>query len=324
MHLCLTAMSASSGVKMLSRSVAHMPIDAKPRNLHPSAMRKLFLVSLILTPLVLHGETPRMPADKELKTLVLDSLSDFDTAVQKKDFAQFYEQRLSPQFKKQFPLDKFAAAFQEFIEKGYDISNIAQSEPVFDVPPAINSDSLLVLEGHYPTKPNKVTFKLTYLNESAAWKLMGINVRATPSVENTGTIPSKKELTKLVRDSLLQFSEAIQSGDFEDFYIDTAKIWQKEASPEKLLEIFQPFVDQKVDLTPIERVEPVFDEAPAINDDGLLATKGSFPAKPSKVFFDLKFVYEDDSWKLVSINVRLAGDKAATKERKKEGDDDNE
>src|SRR5207249_11181000 len=109
----------------------------------------------------LHGETAKLPKDKELKALVSDTLSAFNKAVQEKNFAQFHEERLSPRFREEFPLEKFTAAFQVFIDKGYDISNIAKSEPVFDVPPAIDSDGLLVLKGHYPTRPNKVTLKLT-------------------------------------------------------------------------------------------------------------------------------------------------------------------
>src|SRR6202171_5599296 len=137
-------------------------------------MRKLLILSLLLLPLVIHGETPKLPSDKELRALVFDSLFAFNKAVQEKSFAQFHEERLSPQFRKQFPLEKFTAAFQVFIDKGYDISNIAKFEPVFDTPPAIDSDGLLVLKGHYPTRPNKVTFKLTYTHEASAWQLPGI------------------------------------------------------------------------------------------------------------------------------------------------------
>src|SRR5688572_9634988 len=141
-------------------------------------MRKLLVLSLLLLPFVLQAQTSKLPPEKELRALVFDSLFAFNKAVQKKDFAEFHEQRLSPQFRKQFPLAKFTAAFQVFIDKGYDISNIANSEAVIDVPPAIDNEGLLVLKGHYPTRPNKVTFKLTYINESSAWKLLGINVQA--------------------------------------------------------------------------------------------------------------------------------------------------
>ncbi len=292
-------------------------------------MRKLLMLSLLLLPVVLHGETPKLPKDKELKALVLDTLLAFNKAVQGKNFARFHEERLSPQLQKQFTLEKFSEAFQTFIDKGYDISKIAQSEPVFDVPPAINDDGLLVLNGHYPTKPNKVTFKLTYAYESSVWKLMGINVQVIPAVENTGKVPTNKELKKLALDSLLLFNDAIQTEGFEDFYNHTAKIWQKEVTPENLLEVFHSFIDKKIDIGSIARLEPQFDETPAINEDGFLVIQGSYPTKPNKVSFALKYFYEDDSWKLVSINVQVkAGEEKPGKKTKekteKSEEEDNE
>lgn len=290
-------------------------------------MRKLLLLSLLFIPLVLHGETPTLPKNKELKALAFDSLFAFNKAVQEKSFAHFHEERLSSLFRKQFPLEKFTAAFQVFIDKGYDISNIAKSEPVFDIPPAIDSDGLLVLQGHYPTRPNKVTFKLTYVYESSAWKLLGINVQAIPFVENAGKVPTDKELKKLALDSLLLFNVAIQTKSFEDFYSHTAKLWQKEVTPEKLLEIFQSFIDKKINIALIVKAEPAFEGTPAVNEDGFLVIKGSYPTQPSKVFFELKYVYEDESWKLVAINVQVkpTADKADKKgKEKKSGDDDDE
>jgi hypothetical protein len=287
-------------------------------------MRKLLILSLLFTPLALYGETPQLPKDKELKALAFDSLFAFNKAVQEKSFAQFHEERLSPQFRKQFPLEKFTAAFQVFIDKGYDISNIAKSDPVFDIPPAIDSDGLLVLKGHYPTKPNKVTFKLTYIYESSAWKLMGINVQVIPFVENTGKVPTDTELKTLALDSLLLFNVAVQTKDFENFYSHTAKLWQKEVTPEKLLDIFQSFIDKKINIALIVKQEPAFEGTPAVNEDGLLVIKGSYPTQPSKVSFQLKYVYEDESWKLVGINVQVKPtvDKADKKGKETKTDDD--
>jgi hypothetical protein len=293
-------------------------------------MRKLLIFPLLLLPFVLHGATPSLPSDKELKALTFDSLFAFNKAVQKKSFAQFHEERLASQFREQFPLEKFTESFQVFIDKGYDISNIAKSEPVFDTPPAINDDGLLVLKGHYPTRPNKVTFKLTYIYESSAWKLMGINVQAMPSVENAGKAPTERELKKLALDSLLLFNSAIQKQSFENFYDHIAKLWQKEVTPEKLLEIFQSFIDQEVKIASIAKVEPTFEETPAVNEDGLLVLKGSYPTQPSKVFFQLKYIYEDESWKLVGINVNVkptdetVGKKGKEKKAEEEKEEDEE
>jgi hypothetical protein len=288
-------------------------------------MRKLLILPLLLLPLLLHGATPKVPADKELKALVFDSLFAFNQAVQKKDFAQFHQERLASAFRKQFPLEKFTAAFQAFIDKGYDLSNIAKSEPVFDNPPALNSADLLIVKGQYPTRPNKVTFKLTYMQEGSAWKLMGINVQAIPFVENTGKVPSDKEVKALALESLLSFNDSIQTKSFDKFYNEIAQLWQKEITPDKLRQIFRRFVDNEVDISSIAKLEPTFAKAPAVNDDGLLVLQGSYPAQP-KVSFELKYVYEDESWKLAGINVQVkpADDAAPKKGKEKKADDEDE
>ncbi|MEY2565197.1 MAG: hypothetical protein QOH88_3390 [Verrucomicrobiota bacterium] len=280
-------------------------------------MRKLFIISLLLIPLLAQGASPALPSDKELKALVFDSLFAFNKAVQEKSFAKFHEERLSPLFQKQFPLEKFTATFQVFLEKNYDISNIAKSDPVFDKKPAIDSDGLLVVEGYYPTRPNKVTFKLTYINEASAWKLLGINVQVVPVADKTGKAPSITEIKKLALDSLLLFNVAIQTKSFDDFYSKIAKLWQKEITPAKLLSIFQSFVEKGVNIAPIANKEPKFDETPAVNEDGFLVVKGSYPTQPSNVLFQLKYTYEDESWKLVAINVEVkpTGSKPETSEK---------
>jgi hypothetical protein len=285
-------------------------------------VRKSVIIFFLLLPLVVNGETPQLPPENEIKTLLLDSLLAFNKAVRDRDFREFHAERLASQFQREFPLERFALAFQGFIEKGYDIANIAQFEPVFEMPPAINRDGLLIMQGYYPTRPNKVTFGLTYIYESSAWKLKGINVQVIPVTENSApkpmALPPKKELKQLVSDSILLLNDAIQMANFDNFYSQTAKIWQKETTPEKLAEVFQSFTDQKADFSSIAALEPNFEEPPVINDDGYLVMKGSYPTKLSKLSFDLSYRSENDSWKLVSININLTPREEKPPKKKKQ------
>lgn len=266
-------------------------------------MRKLALLFLLLPSLLL-GATPKLPPEKELKALVTETLIAFNKGVLKKDFAQFHQERLSPDLRKEFPIEKFTETFKVFIDKNYDISSVAETEPVFEVPPSINDDGVLVLKGRYDTKPNKVTFTLKYVNESSAWKLIAINVKAVPFGATPAKVPSGQKLNKLVLDSLMEFNDAVQTGDFGTFYDEIAKAWQKETTPDELLKIFQSFVDQDVDIESIKKLEPTFDGKPSVNDDGHLVVKGSY-LTPAKILFELKYLTEDDTWKLVGLNVRV-------------------
>lgn len=268
-------------------------------------MRKLLLISLLLIPLALRADAQKVPPETELKTMVRASLLAFNDAVQEKSFAGFHKHELSTLFREQMPLEKFTNAFQVFLDKGYDISNIAKSEPVFDAPASIDRNGVLAVTGSYPTRPNKVTFKLKYFQEKSAWKLFGINVQVLPFVEKTGPVPTEKEAKRLAVDSLLAFDKALRAKNFDSFYGQIAKLWQAQTTAAKLKEIFQPFLAQDATIAGISEVEPVFDSKPEINSDGFLVLKGSYPTQPSKVFFELKYVYEDELWELVGINVNL-------------------
>ena len=280
-------------------------------------MRKLLLLSLLLLPLALRADAQKVPPERELKTMVRDSLLAFNEAVQEKNFAAFHKHELAAVFREQKSLEEFTNIFQSFLDKGYDISNIAKADPVFDGPARIDSNGVLAVSGSYPTKPNKVIFKLKYLQEKSAWKLVGINVQVLPFVEKTGPVPTDKEAKRLALDSLLAFDKALQAKNFDSFYRHIAKLWQAQTTSEKLKQIFQPFLDQDASISGISDVDPVFDTKPAIDNDGFLILKGSYPTQPSTVFFELKYVYEDELWELVGINVNVKRAAGADKGPKK-------
>ena len=137
-------------------------------------------------------------------------------------------------------------------------------------------------------------------------------MKATPQA------PIDKELRKLILDSLLLFNTAIQEKDFAGFHGHLAKLWQKQITPETLLENFQSFVDQEIDIAPIARLEPTFEGTPAVNEEGVLVVKGSYPMEPN-VSFELKYIFESTAWKLVGIDVHAK----ATAEKADKNDNDN-
>jgi hypothetical protein len=117
----------------------------------------------------------KMPSDPELRALLLDSLLSFNQAVQAKRFDQFHQQ-LSVAWQEQITSEKLASVFQEFTDKQIDISGVKNLEPIFDKPPAIDSNGLLIVSGYYATTPTRVHFTLKYIYEHPAWKLFGIKV----------------------------------------------------------------------------------------------------------------------------------------------------
>jgi hypothetical protein len=170
-----------------------------------------------------------------------------------------------------------------------------------------------VLEGTAHTKSGgSVPLTMEMIKESGTWKVLSIKGPQTgassgPIIaeESAQTVPSTEESARLVLTSLLFFNEAIQAKSFDTFHGRISKIWQDQITPAKLLEIFQPFIDAKIDLAGIKPIAPVFKSPPAINSEGVLVLEGQYPTTPNKVYFTLKYVSENKAWKLIGVNVNV-------------------
>ncbi len=132
----------------------------------------------------------------------------------------------------------------------------------------------------------------------------------TKSSNEKPEIPSEEKLQTLVKTTFLDFGDAVQSSDFSDFHKKSASVWRDEFSPEQMLKAFQVFVDNKEDYDFKKAVSPLdatFTPAPAIEKiRGLdaLVVKGYYPTKPQQANFELKYVIDDGTWKLIGINIK--------------------
>jgi len=101
------------------------------------------------------------------------------------------------------------------------------------------------------------------------------------------------------------FSNAINKGDFTNFYSNISKFRQKETTAAELQKSFQAFIDHKVDLSFTSTTEPTYTAIPTIDSNGILTIQGTFTTKDSTVTFEQKFIKENDEWMLFGINVQV-------------------
>lgn len=254
-----------------------------------------FLCSVAL---VSQAATPKVPPTAELKTLARDSLLQFNDAIQAKDFTGFHK-KISALWQSQITPEQLLEVFHSFIDQHVNIAAIATVEPVFEPAPKIDGDGVLVVEGRYETPPKNVDFRLKYVQEKDAWKLIGVRLNVTPAV------PSEAEAKTLVRDSLLAFNDAVQAKDFTSFHKKIATLWQEQITPEKLQELFQSFIDQKINLAPIAKLQAKFAHPPSLDDDGLLNLDGSYDLEKGTLRFNLAYIFEATGWRLAKINVKV-------------------
>jgi len=158
-----------------------------------------------------------------------------------------------------------------------------------------------------------VPLTLEMIKEGGTWKVLSIKGPQTgastgPIIQNETAAPpapTAAAAAKMAMVSLMAFNEAIQAKSFDKFHAGISDLWQKQITPAKLLEVFQPFINAKIDLADIQPLSPVFKSPPAVDSDGVLVLEGEYPTTPNKVTFRLKYVTEDKTWKLLGVKVNV-------------------
>ena len=117
-----------------------------------------------------------LPNPATLQKLVEKSLAMFNAAIQERSFENFYKE-VSVAWQQQLTPKRLQTAFQPFIDSQVNLGSLRGLTPVFDTPPQVNSDGLLILEGHYPTNPYQIYFALRFASEFPHWKLFGLDVQ---------------------------------------------------------------------------------------------------------------------------------------------------
>lgn len=148
-------------------------------------------------------------------------------------------------------------------------------------------------------------------NGTTEMKLDGKVFRRIAGFDPDGSIaadgvPSEKALRDMTQQTLLDFNRAIASQNFMRFHSTLATPFQEQAQPQQFNVAFKEFIAQKLDISSIEKVPPIFSPKPGIDSDGYLSVQGHYPTRPERVNFNLKYYREDDIWKLIRLDINTA------------------
>lgn len=112
----------------------------------------------------------KVPSEALLRKLTTDTLLDMDQAIKSKDFKAFHGK-----------VAKQAQSTPEAMKNNFgafnaDLSGVKDVAPTFAPAPTIDKDGHLVVQGMYPSKPNRVTFEFRYVFEPPEWRLLRHNL----------------------------------------------------------------------------------------------------------------------------------------------------
>ncbi|MFA6435966.1 MAG: hypothetical protein WCW30_02415 [Candidatus Gracilibacteria bacterium] len=161
---------------------------------------------------------------------------------------------------------------------------------------------------------------MQFLKEDGDWRINfftldqtcaqvnGEEISADGTREEAGAglaIPLNEELVTMAREALGSFSDAVNQGDFTDFYENTiSEGWKTETSVQELNIGFGDFLTPPViDMSEvIDTGTPVFG-SPAIDEYGWLIVKGRYSSEELTIEFELDYTEENSKWALSGIAV---------------------
>lgn len=262
----------------------------------------------VLLPSTLSAKTKNMPEKQEIDTMVKKALVEFNQAVQKKDFSDFQSQ-LAKAFKDKFSPDDLKNAFQVFINKKIDFSDVNDSYIFLSQKAIYDSYGDLILKGFAIIDngyPNIVEFALDYRWENDKWKLIQIEVKT----HQENTLPRVTLILNLIEKNLLLFNNCVQIKNFIPLRNAMTTKMQNQYSAEELRGIFKVFMDKEINFETVTGKHPYLIEYPDIVEPKTMNLKGEYHIDgnkskgiPAIVEFEFTFIKEDGKWNISYVNI---------------------
>lgn len=127
-----------------------------------------------------------------------------------------------------------------------------------------------------------------------------------------GSVPSDTVVEGLVKDTMREFADAIDTGDFNAIYNNASSDFQGTYTVDEMKTAFKSYTDKKKVVVPIlnkiEGVDAEFDSPPSIRTEkglSILMAKGKFDTKPYKTRFDYEYVMRGGEWKLLKLVINI-------------------
>ena len=126
--------------------------------------------------------------------------------------------------------------------------------------------------------------------------------QARPPISNY-PVPGELELAKLIWSTMAMVDHANRSGNYSVLRDTSASGFQIQNDPSRLAEIFASIRRSQVDLGNALIVAPTYTAAPRLLQTDVFEVKGYFALRPTPIFFDLFFQWEQGRWKLFGISI---------------------
>ena len=130
--------------------------------------------------------------------------------------------------------------------------------------------------------------------------------------DSSDKVPSTSVVEGLVKETISQFADAVDSGDFSDLHDKASKDFQSSYTVDQMKTAFKSYTDKKKLVVPImekaSSMSPDFKVPPGIRTEqglNILMAQGEFKTKPYKIRYDFEYVNRGGEWKLLKLVVNI-------------------
>jgi hypothetical protein len=124
---------------------------------------------------ILDQKAGQFPPEGDQVKLVTETMHVFALSVNEKSMAKLHA-HASNLMQKEYTLQKLDEVFTPFYKIGTDFTLLDNISPIFDEKPSLSGEGVLLIKGHYATKPNQVFFEQQYVYEGTGWTVLGLSV----------------------------------------------------------------------------------------------------------------------------------------------------
>lgn len=135
---------------------------------------------------------------------------------------------------------------------------------------------------------------------------------STADAPSSGAVPSDEVIEGLVKETIAEFANAVDTKDFSELYENTSEDFQSTYTLPEVEAAFKSYTDKKSIVMPIFRkvatTDAEFTPPPGVRNEkslSILMAKGKFATKPYGVRFDFEYVLRGGEWKLLKLIINV-------------------
>lgn len=151
-----------------------------------------------------------------------------------------------------------------------------------------------------------IPLQFDLVREAGEWKIYALNRKIAGYSESPDAgIPDRTQAAQLIKDTTLNFATAINQGAFDAFHRELSVEFQEQVPLADFDQAFGAFIQRRIDLTPLQKLDPLLTVEPAVDANGVLLLQGYYLSHPTKVHFTYRYLFKHVEWQLLGINVQL-------------------